>query len=743
VASELRTDSAAKTTVPSPAQAGERPVLEHNLVLKRDELFLAGDITHADEPATGLYLRDTRHLDAFETSLGGQPILTLAVHELGAGDAVVHAGNSLIEQDGERLSPLCLGIQERISLTDRLSVGIAIQNHTLDPIRLPLAISWSADFRDLFDIRGFRRTRRGVIQTPRRLPDGVELAYRGLDGRTVATRVTWDRPAEVAITPPGAYGEPEEAVHLPGLEPGEGTVPLQSPGAVATVFDVEVPPGAAWSLRVEIQPIPAGDRPVTSRSTIGDDAMFAAASFSTDNDGLNRVLARSDGDLRLLQTTFPEGALPAAGVPWFVAPFGRDSLIVGLQTLHLAPDLAAGILRVLAAHQGTRIDEWREEEPGRILHEVRYGEMARTGEIPHTPYFGTVDATPLFVLLFAETIAWTDDRALYDELLPHVRRALEWIAGPGDPDGDGLVEYVGRDTGGHRILHQGWKDSGDSLHHQDGRPVAAGPIALVEVQGYVFAAYRRLADVADRYGDGAWAAELRQRAELVRSAVEDRFWIESADSYAQALDGEKVPVGAVSSNAGHLLFCGLPSSARAARLAARLMRADLFSGWGIRTLSSDEAVYNPMSYHNGSVWPHDSSLIAFGLRRAGHAGGALAISGGLVAAALYDPHGRLPELFCGYPRVVGADHGPVPYPVSCCPQAWAAAAPPLLLRAMLGLEPDEDGAGLIVDPALPAWLSEISAHGIAIRGRRVSFTLRRRGETYDLLTGGPVRLRGR
>jgi glycogen debranching enzyme len=715
-------------------------VLEHNLVLKHDELFLAGDIAHANEPATGLYLRDTRHLHRFETSLGGQPMRVLAVHELGAGEAVVHAGNGPIDQVGVLLAPLRLGIRERISLSDYLTVRIAVRNHTADYLRLPLAISWSADFRDLFDIRGFRRVRRGVVQTPRRLPDGVELSYHGLDGRNVATRLTWDRPAEVSITPPGAYVSPDEAVHLPGLELAVDTAPLQSPGGVQAVFEVDVAPGAEWSLEVLVKPIPAGDQPGARRSAIGAKSSFIGPSFTTDNDGLNRVLARSDRDLRLLQTTFPEGSLPAAGVPWYVAPFGRDSLIVGLQTLHLAPDLVAGILRVLAAHQGTKYDEWREEEPGRILHEVRYGEMARTGEIPHTPYFGTVDATPLFVLLFAEAVAWSDDRALYDELIPNVRRALEWIAGPGDPDGDGLVEYVARPSDGRRILHQGWKDSGDSLHRSDGRPVTEGAIALVEVQGYVYAACRRLADVAGQYGDRALAAELRERAERVRSLVEDRFWIESANCYAQALDGEKLPIDAVTSNAGHLLFCDLPSPERAARLAARLMRSDLFSGWGIRTLSSEAAVYNPMSYHNGSVWPHDSSMITLGLRRAGLAGATQTLASALIAAAVLDPHWRLPELFCGYARDVGADHGPVPYPVSCSPQAWAAAAPPLLLRALLGLELDEDGPGLTIDPALPNWLNEISAHGITVRGQTVSFTLRRRGEAFDLLTSGPVRL---
>lgn len=439
-----------------------------------------------------------------------------------------------------------------------------------------------------------------------------------------------------------------------------------------------------------------------------------------------------------LQTSFPEGSLPAAGIPWFVAPFGRDSLIIGLQTFHSEPARAATTLRVLAALQGTKVDAELEEEPGKILHEMRYGEMARLGEIPHTPYFGTVDATPLFVMLFAETVAWTGDARLYDDLKPNVVRAVEWIDRYGDVDGDGLVEYRTRAEAGSHIIHQGWKDSYDSLHHPDGRPVA-GAIALVEVQGYVYAGLARLAEVAATRGETSWAESLRERGEAMRSAVEARFWLPEERFYAQALDDDKRPVAAITSNAGHLLFCGLPTPERAAAVAERLRRRDLDSGWGVRTLSTSMATYNPMSYHNGSIWPHDNSLIAAGLGRYGQAEGANRIAAALLSAANLDPLSRLPELYCGFDRAEGAAADqPVPYPVSCSPQGWAAGVGPLLARVFLGLRVDVETGELVVAPALPDWLPMLTISGLAVRGERGSVTVERDGGDWAIVVEGGI-----
>jgi glycogen debranching enzyme len=344
-------------------------------------------------------------------------------------------------------------------------------------------------------------------------------------------------------------------------------------------------------------------------------------------------------------------------------------------------------------------------------------------------------------MLFAETIRWTGDESLYRELLPNVQRALEWIEQWGDRDRDGLVEYTTQSPNGVRIVHQGWKDSHDSLHDVDGRSVT-GTIALVEVQGYVFAAYRWLADIVARYGDARWASELRDRSDLVRHLVEDRFWLPEEGYYAQALDEQKRPVRAISSNPGHLLYCELPSPERGRLVAARLRQPDLDSGWGVRTLAASMATYNPMSYHNGSVWPHDNSLIAAGLGRYGEIDGLERITSALFTAAEHLPDHRLPELYCGFPRNEdAAADGPIQYPVSCSPQAWAAGAAPLLMRAMLGLEADLDQGAVCVAPAFPAWLSWVRIDGLEALGRRFDLEVARDGAGYRVQSDGPIEVK--
>ncbi len=716
----------------------------HDLVLKSDELYLVGD-TNTDpsgELAAGLYVRDTRHLSRFSIILNGTPLSLMSAQLLhSAGAAVTAANRTITLPDGSVVPLLSLALEQHIQLGAEIEVRIALRNFSDRSLTLVLELELAADFRDLFEIRGFPRTgRRGRVLRPGANPDRVTLGYLGPDGLPAETIVAFDRPASIAVAGDHDTGTHEEsAVFLPGSDlVTQRPAPVAPPRAVAS-FSAVVPAGEVWELRTTVTPRPAGGSPVSPVATLADGRPPRPATITTDNGFFNRFLHRCASDLGMLQTSFPGGSLPAAGIPWYVAPFGRDSLIVGLQTLHVAPERAADTLRVLAARQGTRDDPWRDEEPGKILHEVRYGEMARLGEIPHTPYFGTADATPLFVLLFAETIAWTGDERLYRDLLPNVRRALEWIERHGDRDGDGLVEYESRSPSGVGITHQGWKDSHDSLHHRDGRPASTGAIALVEVQAYVYAAYRRLAEVVAGRGDAAWAAELRSRAEVVRRAVEERFWLEDDGFYAQALDGDKVPVAAISSNPGHLLYCGLPSPERAARVAHRLQGPDVDAGWGIRTLSSAMPTYNPMSYHNGSIWPHDNSLIAAGLRAYGYADAANAIGTALFNAGQADPLARLPELYCGFDRAEGSESdAPVAYPVSCSPQAWAAGAGQLLVRVMLGLHVDIERARLLVDPALPPWLNEVTLKDMSVLGAAASLSVRRDGGDYVVETEGPI-----
>jgi glycogen debranching enzyme len=694
-------------------------MLGHDLVLKHDELYLVGE-TRTDfsrERATGLYLRDTRFLSAWELRINSVFPESLDARLLGPDRALVVGANGDLPASARLSAPVpprTVSVEQHVALDSALRVRVVLGNYAGRRLPLDVSLAIGADFRDLFDIRGYFRGSRGAFLPLSRHPAGFDLGYQDRSGTVTRLDVACNLP------PTTLAGTDDPALT----------------GATLN-FAVDLAAGAAWELEVTLTPIPADDRPVTRRVGRPRDE---PARIVTDQPWVNRILDRAGADLSMLQTPFRDGTLPAAGIPWYVAPFGRDSLITALQTLHVAPDRAVETLRILARLQGESVDRAREEEPGKIPHEMRYGELARMREIPHTPYYGTVDATPLFVMLFAETVRWSGEGALYDELLPHVCRALDWIETWGDRDGDGLVEYNAEAADGARLVHQGWKDHFDSLNDADGRPVA-GSIALVEVQGYVYAAYRWLADVANRHGDAAWAAALGERTQYVRQVVEERFWLPEKGYYAQALDAEKRPVPAIASNPGHLLYCGLPSPQRATAMAARLRRPDLDSGWGIRTLATGMPSYNPMSYHNGSVWPHDNSLIAAGLARYGERAGLDRVASALLAVADRLPGHRLPELYCGFARdAVVATDCPVPYPVSCSPQAWAAGSPFLIVRALLGLEPDPDRGVLRVAPYLPPWLGRIHLGGAQVLGHHFDLDVERDGEGYRISSDGPVEL---
>jgi glycogen debranching enzyme len=434
------------------------------------------------------------------------------------------------------------------------------------------------------------------------------------------------------------------------------------------------------------------------------------ARVDSDSLALNQTLTRSFADLQLLRSTIRDRDFIAAGIPWFATLFGRDSLIASLQLLPYNSRTAAETLRLLATLQGTRVDDWRDEAPGKILHELRVGEMARSGEIPHSPYYGTVDATPLFLILLAEYCRWTGDLELFLELEDHVRRALEWIDQYGDHDGDGYVEY--RSNSEHGLINQGWKDSGDAIVDQRGA-IAEPPIALVEVQAYIYAAKVGIAELYARRGNGDRAEQLRREADTLRSRFNRDFWVESLGYYALALEARKQPLRVVSSNPGHALWCGIADSDKAGRVAQRLMAPDMFSGWGVRTLSASSPAYTPIGYHLGTVWPHDSALVAAGLKRYGYAPQARRILDGIAAAAMDFKHHRLPELFTGFSR--GRYGAPIPYPVACHPQAWAAGSLPFLLAQLLGLHPEAFESRLrIVDPWMPGFVDMLELTGLRV-----------------------------
>ena len=700
-------------------------MLENDVVLKSGELYLVGNISTdgSHERATGLYLRDTRHLNRFRVTINDlKPELLSAFPHNATHAAVISANPHFRSTNGEVVLAQQILLEQSIKLDDRLRVTFTVQNFHRAPVALTLKMETAADFRDLFDVRGFPRSERGRWLLPRLDEREITFAYTSLDGLVSETRITFDQePRFVRRRISTDMNKGVDPI-LPGTDelPFEHE-PRKLPEVLA-IFDLTLEPRERWLLTVEIIPTPPSGPPV-----IGTVPRESTPAFvRSDNRVFNKLMFRCRQDLEALQTSFPDGQLPAAGIPWFVAPFGRDSLIAGLQTLPLYPERSVGILRVLAALQGTRTDLVREEQPGKILHEMRYGEMARLSEVPHSPYYGSVDSTPLWIWLFAETVAWTGDESLFRELLPNARLAIEWIHRFGDIDGDGLVEYHAFAHSPGHIVNQVWKDSYDSLNHVDGTP-ATGPIAAVEVQGYIFAAFQKLADVCAVYNEIELAAELRQQAEAIRQLVEERFWLPALEFYAQALDGDKQPVAVLSSNPGHLLMCGLPGRDRAERLMRRMLQSDLDSGRGIRTLSSDAVTYNPMSYHNGSIWPHDNSIIGAGFYRyrewdAGHA-----ITTALFDVAQEEDLLRLPELYCGFGRHGNYEDAPVPYPVSCSPQAWAAGAMPLLVCSMLGLEVDLKSRRLTLSPSLPKWLDEVTIYDMCVLGVRGSLTVRRSG----------------
>jgi glycogen debranching enzyme len=494
-------------------------------------------------------------------------------------------------------------------------------------------------------------------------------------------------------------------------------------------FDVKLAPGGRSSLLCTVRfgqsariggprfapALRAAHRDVRNRAR-------RAAAISTSNNLLNKVLCRSVSDLYMLITETPQGLYPYAGIPWFSTAFGRDGMITAMQMLWLDPNVAKGVLRFLAAHQATGYDELSEAEPGKILHEIRHGEMADLGEVPFKHYYGSVDSTPLFVLLAGRYFDRTGDRETIAQLWPHVEAALKWIDNCGDLDGDGFVEYRQRTEKG--LNNQGWKDSKDSIMHADGR-LAEGAIALVEVQAYVFAARRHAAKLARQLGHKDRAEALERQADSLRKRFEHAFWCEDLGTYALALDGDKQPCRVKSSNAGHALFAGIASAHRARKVAANLMRREAFSGWGIRTLNSGEKRYNPMSYHNGSVWPHDNAMIAQGLSRYGHKEEILKVFTGLFDA-VQTMDMRLPELFCGFPRRPGS--GPTLYPVACSPQAWASGAPLMLLEAALGMSIDCARNEIRFErPLLPHFIDDIAIKNLKVGANTVDLLLQRHG----------------
>ena len=620
---------------------------------------------------------------------------------------------------------------------------------------------------DIFEVRGYRRQARGTLQPIVVEADRATFAYDGLDQRRRTTTITLPEAQLQAVADPDVWpGASVLATWRVSLDPGaRWTVGWQvaasadDDGAATAVAGPAGAAGVAGDAGLAGAAGVAGDagvagvahgRPHTGAGPgvakvrphsgpgpgfmSGSERPFDCPRIQSDHELLDRTLTRSLADLATLRNDGPADGewYLAAGVPWFATLFGRDSLIASLETVAFMPSLAITTLEVLARLQATHDDPWHDAEPGKILHEMRAGEMARAHETPHDAYYGSIDSTPLWLLLLGETHAWTGDDALLDRMWPHALAALAWIDESGDLDGDGFVEYRRRSKLG--LLNQGWKDSGDSVRHLDGKP-AEGPIALAEVQGYVYAARRSMARLARHRGDLDLSVRLDAAADALQQRFDAAFWLPDAKFYAMALDGDKRPVASITSNPGQALWAGIIPAKRAAAVTERLLAPDMFSGWGVRTYAAGQVGYNPVGYHTGSIWPHDNALIAAGMKASGAADGANLLAGRLIELAQWFPDLRLPELFCGFAREdVGA---PVAYPVACSPQAWAAAAPFYLLHTMLGLRADASARQLqLIRPTLPEWLAKLTITGLPVGDDSVDLLVHRwRGRTSAELLG--------
>jgi len=687
------------------------PAARPRRALKHDDTFVVldshGDIGASAGGPDGLFNADTRYLARLELVLDGvQPLLLGSNLRDDNSALTVDLTNPDVYSSGRIvLQKDMLHIVRTVFLWRGTAYQrIGVQNHGENTASFDLTLLFDNDFADLFEVRGERRARRGIGSSKLLGPADVALEYSGLDGKSRSTAVQFDpRPTRLATN--------AATFHLE-----------LAPQQVTALFVSVACNGAAT-----VKPTPffrglRAHRREMRRSTSG------ATSIETSNNIFNEVVCQSMADLNMLMTETPQGRYPYAGIPWYSTTFGRDGLITALQMLWIDPRVARGVLKRLAFYQARTVDPLADAESGKILHEMRGGEMAALREVPFAQYYGSVDATPLFVLLAGLYVERTGDDATLAELWPAIESALRWIDGAGDPDQDGFVEYQRASEQG--LANQGWKDSYDAIFHADGR-LAEGYIALAEVQGYVFAGKRLAARCALRLGLVDKARELEAEAQRLAERFEDAFWCEELGTYALALDGAKQPCRVRTSNAGQLLFTGIVRHDRARMVAADLMRPHFFTGWGIRTVARGQARYNPMSYHDGSIWPHDNALIALGLARYGLKHSVEQVFKGLFDAATYMDLRRLPELFCGFQRE--KRRGPTLYPVACAPQASASATPFTLLEAALGLEFDaQRGEIRLHNPRLPAFLNEVFLRDLQLGSSSVDLRVRRHGDDVSL-----------
>jgi glycogen debranching enzyme len=685
---------------------------ERSLVLKQGDLFGVFDSSGNIDPELrydeGLYFKGTRHLSKLSLSLS--LFQSLAKPHLLSSS--VRADNVILEADltnpdvyasGRVVVPRgSLHLSRRIFLWHGiLYQHIRVHNYSQGTIRAGLILELDADYIDIFEIRGQERLKRGTVEPPLPEKDQITLSYRGLDDVKRSTIVKFQSPTEfLAID--------EASNHLS--------------------FAFDLAPSGQQTLMLSVLCSLENSRPqvktfseALNRAEHGDGSRaWHHCEIQSSDEQFNSWMKRSQADIAMMLTETPHGLYPYAGVPWFSTPFGRDGIITALQCLWMAPSIAKGVLTYLAATQATEEIPSRDAQPGKILHEAREGEMAALDEIPFSRYYGSIDSTPLFIVLAGSYYIRTGDLEFIRALWPHIEAALAWIDDYGDIDGDGFVEYERKSETG--LIQQGWKDSYDSVFHANG-DLADPPIALAEVQGYVYAAKKLGGELALALGFSQQAVKLHDQADSLRAQFNSVFWIPELATYALALDGRKKPCKVRTSNAGHCLLSGIADFASAEVVARTLMDEQSFSGWGVRTVAYGESRYNPMSYHDGSVWPHDNALISVGFARYGFNQYSVRLLDSLLAASGFFEGQRLPELFCGFERSPGK--APTQYPVACSPQAWSSGAAFMLLQSCLGLWINAPARRIVLSrPSLPSQVTHLEIQNLQVRGSSVDLFVR-------------------
>jgi glycogen debranching enzyme len=690
---------------------------EGGRVLKHGDAFIImdrlGNIQPVGRGEQGLFYRGTRFISKLRFRFGRRAPMLLCSSVLENNLLIaIDLANPEMRDDSGRIPGGTIHVSRRALLEEGTYLErIVVRNYGNVAVHIPLRIELGADFCDIFEVRGATRPARGQSLEPELEPSSLRLSYEGLDRRVRCADFSFsERPASI--------------------DGGE------------VVFEIALAPHAQFAfdlnVRCSVGPVPERRRlefePVLRKAAaalrVAEDE---SAVVHTSNPHFNRWLARSRADLRMLATQTEYGPYPYAGVPWFSTVFGRDGIWTALQMLWLEPAFAAGVLGFLSAHQATELDAEADAEPGKIVHEMREGEMAALREVPFGRYYGSIDSTPLYLMLAAAYYERTGDLSLIRTIWPNLQRAVEWMDRYGDSDGDGFIEYGKRSSNG--LVQQGWKDSNDSVFHRDGSD-AVGPIALCEVQGYAYAARRGMATLARALGEEGLARTLDAQASELQQRFDQAFWSDDIEMYALALDGLKRPCQVRTSNVGHCLYTRIALPERRAQLAKQLMSSEMFSGWGVRTLGSDERRYNPMSYHNGSIWPHDNAILAEGLAGAGYRWEAAALLEGFFDAASFMDFQRLPELFCGFVRQQGQE--PIRYPVACLPQAWASGASFSLLHAVLGIELDANAQRVTLrHPVLPAFIDSLEIRRLLVGSARVDLRLVRYPEDVGVTVLNP------